>query len=146
MKFLLLILTIIVLFETLVSSISINPAFQSQQKLRSLFTKNSDFVLNLQAQPSTNGHGGTIKFATVDNFPVLAGLGVAAALVTVEPCSVNLPVVHPRASELLYVISGRLRVGFVEENGGRTIINDIEAGDVNTNFHLIFNFSFAKNN
>ncbi len=137
MKSLLLILTITILFEKLVSSVSINSPFQSQQKLRSLFTKNSDFVLNLQAQPSTNGHGGTIKFATVDNFPVLAGLGVSCALVTVEPCSVNLPVVHPRATELLYVISGRLRVGFVEENGGRTILNDIEAGDVK---FILFSF------
>jgi oxalate decarboxylase/phosphoglucose isomerase-like protein (cupin superfamily) len=132
MKFLLLISTIIILFENLVSSDPINPAFQSQQKLRSLFTKNSDFVYNLKAQPSSSGPGGEIRIANVDTFPALAGLGVATAVVTIGPCGVNLPHVHQRATELLYVISGRLRVGFVEENGGRAIINDIEAGEVNS--------------
>jgi hypothetical protein len=123
-------LTIIILFENLVSSSSINQAFQSQQKLRSLFTKNSDFVYNLKDKPSTGGPGGESRAVNVDNFPALAGLGVACTVATVQPCSVNLPRVHQRATDLLYLISGRLRVGFVEENGGRAIINDIEAGDV----------------
>jgi hypothetical protein len=69
----------------------------------------------------------------IDNFPSLADEGLSFSLYTIEPCGVNLPHVHPRASELLYLISGGfLRTGFVEENGGRTIVNDIKAGQVSS--------------
>ena len=63
--------------------------------------------------------------------PVLAGEGVSITLFTIKPCGINEPHVHPRATEISYVIKGsRLRVGFVEENTGRTIINDLQAGQV----------------
>ena len=127
MKCLLLVSSFLILFITTISSA---PITQSQQRQRSLFTKNSDFVFNLKAQASSSGPGGEVRALNVDNFPVLAGLGVSCVLATVEPCAVNLPHVHPRATDLLYLISGRLTVGFVEENGGRFIKNDIKAGEV----------------
>jgi hypothetical protein len=74
--------------------------------------------------------------------PVLQGEGVAFTLFKLDPCSINLPHTHPRATELLFVnfyksikklksfflflnmISAEnLQVGFTEENGGRVIIN-----------------------
>jgi oxalate decarboxylase/phosphoglucose isomerase-like protein (cupin superfamily) len=51
-------------------------------------------------------------------------------LFDIEPCGSNLPHSHPRATELLFVISGdNLQVGFVEENGGRgAFINNLKSG------------------
>ena len=48
-----------------------------------------------------------------------------------EPCAVNLHNLHPRATELLYVIDAdNLQAGFAAENGGRTIVNHIKTGYV----------------
>jgi len=85
----------------------------------------------LGAPASQSSAGGTIRRALISEMPVLAGEGLGFTLFTIKPCGINEPHVHPRASEILYVIQGRsLRVGFVEENTGRTIINDLQAGQV----------------
>jgi oxalate decarboxylase/phosphoglucose isomerase-like protein (cupin superfamily) len=105
---------------------------QSRLKLRQRFN-NKDFKFDLSAMTPIAEQGGTIRTMNIDNFPSLADEGLSFSLYTIEPCGVNLPHVHPRASELLYLISGNfLRTGFVEENGGRTIVNDIKAGQVSS--------------
>ena len=59
----------------------------------------------------------------------LSGEGLSYILYELKPCAVNLPHFHPRAAELLYVIKGNLvNVGFFEENGGRTLLNQIGQG------------------
>ena len=61
----------------------------------------------------------------------LSGEGLSFILYDLEPCGINTFHFHPRASELLYVIKGNLvKVGFIEENGGRTIVNEIGQGQV----------------
>ncbi|CAN0395162.1 unnamed protein product, partial [Ectocarpus sp. 12 AP-2014] len=54
------------------------------------------------------------------------------ALVNLDACTINLPHIHPRATEMQYVINGEhLRVAFVEENGGEgAVVNDLSQGDV----------------
>jgi oxalate decarboxylase/phosphoglucose isomerase-like protein (cupin superfamily) len=69
--------------------------------------------------------------ATVDEMPTLIGERLSYQLVTLESCSMGTFHLHPRASELLFVLDGvNLQVGFIEENGGRTILNEIGAGHV----------------
>lgn len=103
----------------------------SRIKFRSQF-RPSDFVFNLDdSRDLSPGRGGSLRLADIDSMAALSGVGVAAAVLEIEPCGINLPHSHPRASELLYVLEGDfLRVAFTEENGGRTIINDIKRGDV----------------
>ncbi|KAJ7254969.1 RmlC-like cupin domain-containing protein [Mycena haematopus] len=74
------------------------------------------FDFNNQA-PSPSTKGGSILLATVDNFPILQGLGVSGAIAMVEPCGLNIPHFHLRASEMLTVVEGVLNTGFVQENG-----------------------------
>lgn len=74
------------------------------------------FDFNNQA-PATGAQGGSILLATVDNFPILQGLGISGAISLVEPCGLNIPHLHPRASELFTVIDGILDTGLVQENG-----------------------------
>ena len=90
-----------------------------------------DFVFDLQGSaPDSITPAGTIQALTVDKLPSLAGQGVSYTLFNIEPCGINLPHSHPRATELIYVISGeQLRTAFVEENGGRVIVNDIGKGE-----------------
>lgn len=52
------------------------------------------------------------------------GEGISYTLFSIKPCGINLPHHHPRATELIYIIGGsNLTTGFVEENGGRVVIN-----------------------
>jgi oxalate decarboxylase/phosphoglucose isomerase-like protein (cupin superfamily) len=64
----------------------------------------SDFVYDLgKAVPTKNGNN-TIRQLSVTQFPTLAFTGISYTLFELAPCGINLPHLHPRASELLYVI------------------------------------------
>ncbi|KAJ6543536.1 spherulin-1B precursor [Mycena vulgaris] len=65
-------------------------------------------------KPAPGAPGGSILLATVDNFPILEELGISNAISFVEPCGLNIPHLHPRASEFF--------TGFVQENGFNTEI------------------------
>ncbi|KAJ7231431.1 spherulin-1B precursor [Mycena rebaudengoi] len=67
--------------------------------------------------PAPGAKGGSILLATVDNFPILEELGISGAVSFIEPCGLNIPHIHPRASEILTVINGTLDTGFVLDNG-----------------------------
>ncbi|KAH8689233.1 RmlC-like cupin domain-containing protein [Phaeosphaeriaceae sp. PMI808] len=70
------------------------------------------------AKPAPNAKGGATKAANIETFPILTGLGISTTLGFLEPCSINTPHVHPRASEFLTLVEGKnLRFGYVLENG-----------------------------
>ncbi|KAF2315137.1 hypothetical protein GH714_038231 [Hevea brasiliensis] len=52
--------------------------------------------------------------ATMKEFPALEGQGVSVSAIIYPPSGMNLPHVHPKASELLIVLLGSLEVGFVD--------------------------------
>ena len=65
--------------------------------------RTSDFVFDLlRSNPARNGNN-TIRQLSVSQFPVLAYMGISYTLFELAPCGINLPHVHPRATELLYV-------------------------------------------
>ncbi|KAJ8908624.1 hypothetical protein NDN08_005329 [Rhodosorus marinus] len=89
-----------------------------------------DFVFDFSEGPMLqNGIGTTLIPAFLNTFPVLKKQGVAAALANIEPCGMNNPHNHPRATEFLYLIKGsKFVVGFTEEFQTRTLINTLKAG------------------
>ncbi|KAJ7027123.1 spherulin-1B precursor [Mycena alexandri] len=78
-------------------------------------------VFDFNNQPA-GSNGGSILHATIDNFPILTDLGISGAISIVEPCGLNIPHLHPRASEIFTVVDGILDTGFVQENGFNTAI------------------------
>ncbi|KAJ7624231.1 RmlC-like cupin domain-containing protein [Mycena polygramma] len=48
--------------------------------------------------------------------------GKGGSLLLAVPCGLNIPHMHPRASELLTVVEGVLDTGFVQENGFDTVV------------------------
>ncbi|CAM9829259.1 unnamed protein product, partial [Choristocarpus tenellus] len=59
-----------------------------------------DFAFDLAGAPATVQPGaGSIRAVTVANLPSLFGQGLAYALIDLEPCGINLPHIHPRATE-----------------------------------------------
>jgi len=92
--------------------------------------QDTDFVFNFGAGVGTGkGAGGSVTTANAANFPAVIGNGMAMAVGVMEPCGMNTPHTHPRATEFLFVINGtQLEVGFIEENGGRYVSNIMTPG------------------
>ncbi len=94
--------------------------------------KKGEFVYHLnEYKPQMNGRGGNINLVTQDQWAVLEDKDVSLIRTQLEPCGLILIHEHPRPSEILYVNKGRhVFVGFVEEDGGRMITNNLRKGDV----------------
>lgn len=77
------------------------------------------FDFNPAANPGVKpGEGGQVDLANRANFPILTDLGISAAGIFFNPCGLNTPHVHPRASEFLTLVTdNNLLTGFVLENG-----------------------------
>ena len=127
-SFLIIILSLTSLSRAYVNNLNVPP---TRLDFRRQF-QSQDFVFDLLGSPNVaSGTGGEQQIVFVKNMPALSGLGLTAGINTIEPCGINLPHSHPRADELLYLIEGDyLQTGFIEENDGRTIINNIYKGGV----------------
>lgn len=91
--------------------------FPTAQSLRSRFP-DSAFAMDTRSMQGSKKPGGTLRSGTVAKYPVLGlpEINSAFARVTLRPGGVNLPHIHPRAPETLYLVRGVLRVFIVEEN------------------------------
>eukprot|EP00903_Cladosiphon_okamuranus_P019872 g18265.t1 len=91
-----------------------------------------DYTFSLGGpEPDAPVNGFQFRAVNVNQLPALEGQGISMALVNLDACAINLPHLHPRATEMLYVIGGELRTAFVEENGGEgAVVNDLYQGDV----------------
>eukprot|EP00898_Chlorokybus_atmophyticus_P002472 jgi/Chlat1/3225/Chrsp22S03504 len=97
----------------------------------------------LPAGPHLVGPGGMIQRLDASTFPALTGQGQSLALLTFKPCSQSPPHTHPRASELVYVISGQITVMLIDTSL-RMRTSTLRAGDVALNprgmLHVLTNF------
>ncbi|GAB0498012.1 hypothetical protein MMPV_009352 [Pyropia vietnamensis] len=109
------------------------PLFSTAAGLRSRFVA-ADYAIDTNAIPGSTSRSGTVRPATVANFPILGLPDVDAALVrvTLAPGAHGPPHTHPRASELLFLLRGTLNVYVVEENSAaprtRVITNTLRVG------------------
>eukprot|EP00121_Abeoforma_whisleri_P007245 Awhi_evm3s6606 len=94
-----------------------------------------DFVFNFRIIPvESMGIGGLVQPVGLGAFPVLALGDVAITRFTLDPCGLNLPHVHPRGTEIIFMFKGsKLRTSFAGENGGSVITLDI-TNDTSTFF------------
>ncbi|KZV97985.1 RmlC-like cupin [Exidia glandulosa HHB12029] len=93
----------------------------------SILGNDQDFVFNFidPNKNQTSGAGGHTVSAAVNTFPALFGSGMAMTLGFMEPCSLNSPHTHPRATEILIMLNGTIKAGFLAENGARFIMNEV---------------------
>jgi len=90
---------------------------------------NKDWIFDYGAGVgTTRAAGGNLTVSNVANFPALFANGMAMAIGEMEPCGMNTPHTHPRATEFLYLINGNMEAGFIEENGARFVVNQLTAG------------------
>ncbi|KIP10703.1 hypothetical protein PHLGIDRAFT_115256 [Phlebiopsis gigantea 11061_1 CR5-6] len=92
--------------------------------------QDSDYVFDFfnASTGIASGSGGHAVAASVSNFPALVGQGVAMTVGFLEPCGMNTPHTHPRATEILYAVNGTLTSGTIGENGSRFVFNTISPG------------------
>ena len=77
------------------------------------------FDFNPAANPGVKpGAGGQVDLANRANFPSVIGTGISAAVGFMNPCGLNTPHIHPRASEFLVLAQGsNVKTGLILENG-----------------------------
>ncbi|XP_059313467.1 putative germin-like protein 2-1 [Lycium ferocissimum] len=80
--------------------------------------------LNIPGNTS-NQLGSAVNLVNVNILPGLNTLGISLARIDYAPYGVNPPHVHPRATEILVVIEGKLYVGFVLSNPGPNMKNKL---------------------
>lgn len=71
----------------------------------------------------------TVLKASLNEFPGLLGQSVSFAILEFPAGSVNQLHIHPRATELLFVITGSLQVGFVDTTN-KLYNQTLETGDM----------------
>lgn len=70
-----------------------------------------------------------IKRVNSDVFPALTGLGVSTALLEYLPGGINTLHTHPRGSEVLTVVEGKLNVGLID-SGNKLYTKVLQRADV----------------
>ncbi|KAI3828192.1 hypothetical protein L1987_02289 [Smallanthus sonchifolius] len=80
---------------------------------------------------TSNDVGSNVTAVDVSELPGLNTLGISMARIDFAPMGINPPHTHPRATEILTIIEGRILVGFVTSNPeNRLITKVLEKGDV----------------
>ncbi|KAL1211783.1 Germin-like protein subfamily 2 member 3 [Cardamine amara subsp. amara] len=81
------------------------------------------------AATGNNTMGSVVTAANVAKVPGLNTLGVSISRIDYAPGGLNPPHLHPRASEAIFVLEGRLFVGFLTSSG-QLISKHLNKGDV----------------
>jgi len=76
----------------------------------------------------SSSQGGRIILANAMTFPAVIGHGISMAIAELGPCGLNLPHIHPRATEINFIAQGQFEAGFFSENGGKLVLNNLTAG------------------
>ncbi|EPS58936.1 germin-like protein 6a, partial [Genlisea aurea] len=90
-----------------------------------------DFFSNhlATAGATNNSYGSLVTPANVEKLPGLNTLGVSLSRIDYAPGGLNPPHVHPRATEIVFVLYGKLDVGFIT-TANALFSKTIAAGEV----------------
>ncbi|XP_038877903.1 germin-like protein subfamily 2 member 4 [Benincasa hispida] len=92
----------------------------------------SDFFFAGLAKPAAinNSVGSAVTLANVDKIPGLNTLGISFARIDYSPDGgLNPPHIHPRATEIVFVLDGELDVGFIT-TANKLISKTIKKGEI----------------
>ncbi|KAF3603352.1 hypothetical protein F2Q69_00039130, partial [Brassica cretica] len=89
--------------------------------------------------------GSAVTGANVEKIPGLNTLGISMSRIDYAPGGLNPPHLHPRASEAIFVLEGRLFVGFLTTSG-KLISKHVNKGDVFVFPRALLHFQQNPNN
>jgi hypothetical protein len=90
---------------------------------------NSSFIFDFANPPTAavvSSPAGQIVQAFGTTFPALTDTQMALAVVTLQPCGLLLPHLHPRADEFVVVTDGQIFTQFITETGATLISNELK--------------------
>jgi oxalate decarboxylase/phosphoglucose isomerase-like protein (cupin superfamily) len=90
---------------------------------------NASFTFDFTNPPAAavvSGPAGKLVQATGSTAPFLTDVDAAMAIVTIEPCGLILPHLHPRGDEFVLVIEGEVYTQFIAETGAVLIENELK--------------------
>jgi len=94
-------------------------------------TSADDLKFHLPTSPIfISGAGGNIRLAAGPVFPGLRTQGLSGGVLTYNPCGIVEFHHHPRATEIFYVIRGKILVGVFNPATGQVWTNILGAGDL----------------
>ncbi len=97
-----------------------------QKKTSTLPPPQPTFKFDLAAAvPSISEHGNTVREANQNDFPVLAGNGVAFFMIDMKPGALRVPHWHPNAWELDYCLQGEAEFWIVGPDNARNIVKQV---------------------
>lgn len=85
-------------------------------------------VFRLEDVEPSKFPGGTLRLVSMSNLPGLSGVSFQSVVIS-RPGDIQPPHAHANASELIYCVSGRAQVGFVDDFGTTRYLK-MEAGDI----------------
>ncbi|KAK1571401.1 hypothetical protein Q3G72_016353 [Acer saccharum] len=90
-----------------------------------------DFFSDILSKPgaTNNTFGSLVTGANVQKVPGLNTLGVSLSRIDYAPGGINPPHTHPRATEVVFVLEGKLDVGFIT-TANVLITKSIKKGDM----------------
>ncbi|KAJ0111166.1 hypothetical protein Patl1_00751 [Pistacia atlantica] len=90
-----------------------------------------DFFFGGLANPGVinNSVGSIVTGANVEKIPGLNTLGVSLSRIDYAPDGLNPPHIHPRATEMVFVLEGQLDVGFIT-TANKLFSKTIKKGDI----------------
>ncbi|CAN6809516.1 unnamed protein product [Brassica oleracea] len=97
------------------------------------------------ADTSNTAMGSAITAGNVEKIPGLNMMGTSMSRIDYAPGGLNPPHLHPRASEAIFVLEGRLFVGFLTTTG-KLISKHINKGDVFVFPRALLHFQQNPNN
>ena len=78
-----------------------------------LLPKNEDWFFDFTAQPSYTYSPGSVVSANVAAFPAAVGHGLTVAMLSLGPCAMLAPHLHPRASNWVTAIEGTTKTWMI---------------------------------
>ncbi|CAN8269624.1 unnamed protein product [Cochlearia groenlandica] len=105
------------------------------------------YFIGIAAAAATNNStmGSTVTGANVEKIPGLNTMGLSISRIDYAPGGLNPPHLHPRASEAIFVLEGRLFVGFITTTG-KLISKHVNKGDVFVFPKALLHFQHNPNN
>ncbi|KAF2742713.1 RmlC-like cupin [Sporormia fimetaria CBS 119925] len=87
----------------------------------SLLPKSKDWTFKFDEQDNYTWLPGSVVNANAASFPPLTGVGMTMAMLSLGPCAMLPPHMHPRANNLVVAIAGNTTSWMVNENGAPTV-------------------------
>ncbi|KAL5721224.1 hypothetical protein ACHQM5_013811 [Ranunculus cassubicifolius] len=106
------------------------------------FYANTNMRALIGAEPPTTF---SVMKATFAEFPALSAHSVSYAVIQYPAGTVNPPHIHPRSSELMFLLTGTLIVGFIDDNN-RLYVKTLQAGDMFVFPKGLVHYQYNSNN